>query len=284
MTSGFSSFPSSFLSSENKSKFLIQDPFGLREVVQPVVSISQIEEKITGLGTCFQISPWTWMTAQHVIADNSGGAFPENEVGAVGFSPGLVFGSMGFTTTDFFGEIFEIWAAKKNGPVVESFLPGPGAHPIVIDVATLKVNTEALKKRPLTSPLPLATSQPKIGDELIGIGFPILGSSYGDEDAIMKFEEQMYGASGVVTALYPKGVSVSRPWPTIQIEGDWESGMSGGPLIDLQGRVVGVISRSLAPTDEQPGIGWAVDLTQIPTTLFAPEIDGSDPKRVSGQR
>jgi serine protease Do len=273
----FSSFPSSFLTSENKAKFLIQDPFGLREVIQPVVSISQVEDRIRGLGTCFQISPWTWMTAQHVVSDNAGGPFPEHEVGAVGFSPGLIFGTVGFTTTDYFGDITEIYVAKEKTSVVSSFLPGPIVKPIVFDVATLKVNTAGLKKQPLISPLPLATSQPKIGDELIGIGFPILGSSYGGENAIMKFEERMFGASGIVRALHPQGVSKGRPWPTIEIEGDWESGMSGGPVVDLQGRIVGVISRSLAPTGEQPGIGWAVDLTQIPTTLFAPEIDPENP-------
>ena len=93
----------------------------------------------------------------------------------------------------------------------------------------------------------------------------------------MRFEEQMYGASGVVTAIYPNGVIASRPWPTIEIEGEWKGGMSGGPVIDLQGQVVGVISRSLPPNGEHLGIGWAVDLTQIPPAMFTPEIDPQNP-------
>lgn len=277
MATDFSSFPKPFLTAADKSKFLIQDPFGLREVIQPVVSISHVEDKITGLGTCFQISPWSWLTAQHVVTDKSGGQFPPNEVGAVGFSPGLIFGTVGFTATDYFGEIVGIGAAKKIGDAKPVFLPGPTDPTILLDLALLKVNRANLKRQPLTSPLPLSSHQPKIGDEVIGIGFPILGSSFNGQSAIMQFSERMYGASGIVTALHPNGVSPSRPWPTIEIEGDWESGMSGGPVIDLQGQVVGVISRSLAPTGEHPGVGFAVDLTEIPTTFFAPEIDPSNP-------
>jgi serine protease Do len=189
----------------------------------------------------------------------------------------LIFGAVGFTTTDYFGEITEIYAAKKEGAAAPSLLPGPTDPPIQLDLATLRVNTANLKKVPLRSPLPLSSSHPKVGDEVIGIGYPILGSSFGGQSAIMKFEERMYGASGIVTALHPNGTSLSRPWPTIEIEGDWESGMSGGPVVDLNGRIVGVISSSLAPTDDAPGVGFAVDLTKVPITLLAPEIDPANP-------
>ena len=53
--------------------------------------------------------------------------------------------------------------------------------------------------------------------------------------------------------------------------------MSGGPVVDLGGNVVGVVSRSLAPADGHPGVGWAVDLTQVPQTFFAPELDPNNP-------
>jgi serine protease Do len=277
MSTQFSSFPESFLTNEDKSQFLIQDPCGLREVIQPVVSISQIEDKITGLGTCFQISPWTWMTAQHVVMDNSGGSFPPNEVGAVGFSPGLIFGTVGFTTTDHFGEVTEIQTAKKNNGAPPSLLSAPTGPSIHIDLAILKLNTANLKNAPLVSPLPLSSCEPKIGDEVIGIGFPILGSSFEGQSAMMRFTERMFGASGVVTGLHPQGVSKSRPWPTFEIEGDWRSGMSGGPVVNLAGQIVGVISSSLAPTDECPGVGFAVNLARIPVTPFAPEIDRNNP-------
>lgn len=273
----YSSFPASYLTTDNKAQFLIQDPFGLREVIQPVVSISQIEDKITGLGTCFRVSPWSWLTAQHVVSDKGGAAFPENEVGAVGFSPGLIFGTVGFKTPDYFGEINEIRTAKKVEATAPSFLPGPKEPDMLLDLAALRVVTINLKKKPLISPLPLSRSQPKVGDELIGIGFPILGSSHDGSEAIMRFEERMYGASGVVTTIHPNGVSPSRPWPTLEIEGDWRGGMSGGPVIDLNGQVVGIISRSLAPLQGHAGVGWAVDLTRMSPNTFAVEIDPANP-------
>lgn len=277
MDSQFSSFPSSFLTAGDKSKFLIQDPFGLREVIQPVVSISQIGDKITGLGTCFQISPWTWMTAQHVVCDKAGGNFPPNEVGAVGFSPGAIFGSVEFNTSDFFGAITEIRTAKNSNSAPQSIMPGPTDPPILLDLALLKIDIANLKNQRLVSPLPLSASEPRVGDELIGVGFPILGSRFDGQSAIMRFSERMFGATGIVTALHPKGTTTSRPWPTIEIQGNWESGMSGGPVINLNGQVVGVISSSLAPTEEYPGVGFAVNLARVPFSPFAPEIDPSNP-------
>lgn len=277
MTVDYSSFLDSYLTTENKAQFLIQDPFGLREVIQPVVSISQTEDKITGLGTCFRVSPWSWLTAQHVVSNKGGEAFPEHEVGAVGFSSGLIYGSVRFTTSDYFGQISEIRTVKKNGSTESSIFPGSRDPDISVDLAALRVVTTQLKRKPLISLLSLSRSQPKVGDKLIGIGFPILGSSHGGNEAIMRFEERMYGACGVVTEIHPNGVTRSKRWPTFQIEGEWKSGMSGGPVIDLNGQVVGIISRSLLPSGDDPGIGWAVDLTSIPLNKFAAEIDPENP-------
>ncbi|HPE49541.1 MAG TPA: trypsin-like peptidase domain-containing protein [Hyphomonas sp.] len=263
-------------------KFPIDDPFGVREVVQPLVSISQVEDKITGIGTCFQVSPWRWITAHHVVRHDEKAAFPPNEVGAVGFSPGLIFGTVGFSTNDYFAPIVETHFFKPEDQSALSWIPGPSPPGIMVDVASLFLNTAGLKKTPLTSPLPISNQSPKIGEEVLGIGFPILGSEIEPGKTSILFKEQMYGAVGKITKLHPNGVSASFPWPTIEIEGDWEGGMSGGPVIDLNGRVIGVVSRSLAPADGHPGIGYAVNLSQIPLKILMPELDTLNPGFVFG--
>ncbi len=274
--------PEHFFTEGTKDKFLIQDPFGLREVIQPVVSISKTEDKITGLGTCFQISPWLWLTAHHVVRHSSSSEFPVDEVGAVGFSMGLVYGAVGFTTTDCFGEVRQIAAFKsEKADEIGNFL-GPAPPEIWIDVASLRVNIDKLKKERLVSPLPIANDTPKIGDEILAIGYPILGSTFNSETSRMLFEERMYGAAGKVKALHPMGTSSSKPWPTFEIEGDWEAGMSGGPVINTDGQVVGIVSSSFAPSEEHPGVGFAVNLPLIPIKMIAPELDLKNPGFVFG--
>lgn len=269
--------PENFFTEGTKEKFLIQDPFGLREVIQPVVSLSKVENSITGLGTCFQVSPWLWLTAHHVVHHSVASAFPEGEVGAVGFSMGLVCGTAGFISTDIFGEIVQCVTYKTTDATSSDYLPGPKPPEIVIDAAALRVNVENLKKAPLRSPLPISRVGPKIGDEVLAIGFPILGSKFDSDSARSIFEERMFGASGVVKMIHPAGTSASKPWPTFEIEGDWEAGMSGGPVINTLGQVVGLVSSSFAPDESGPGIGFAVNLPFIPLGLIAPELDLLNP-------
>ena len=269
--------PEHFFTEGTKEKFLIQDPFGLREVIQPVVSLSQVENSITGLGTCFQVSPWLWLTAHHVVQHSVASAFPEGEVGAVGFSMGLVYGTAGFISTDIFGEIVQCVTYKTTDATSNDYLPGPKPPEIVIDAAALRVNVENLKKAHLRSPLPISRVGPKIGDEVLAIGYPILGSKFEADSARSIFEERMFGASGVVTKVHTNGTSASKPWPTFEIEGDWEAGMSGGPVINTLGQVVGAVSSSFAPDESGPGIGFAVNLPMIPLGLIAPELDLLNP-------
>ncbi len=274
--------PQDFFTHGANDTFLIQDPFGLREVIQPVVSISQSEDKITGLGTCFQVSPWLWLTAHHVVRHSSTSIFPDNEVGAVGFSMGLVYGTVGFVTTDIFGEVRQRLTYENPEAAHLNVLPGPKPPDILIDVAALRVNIQNLKRKPLISPLPIGREGPKIGDAILAIGYPILGSKFKSQSSRLIFEENMYGASGVVTAIHPKGTSESKPWPTFEISGNWESGMSGGPVINTHGEVVGVVSSSLPPYEGSPGVGFAVALPNIPLPHIAPELDIGNPGFIKG--
>jgi len=271
-----------FFTDGTKEKFLIQDPFGLREVIQPVVSISQTADKITGLGTCFQVSPWLWLTAQHVVQHSSTETFPPDEVGAVGFSIGLAYGKVAFVTTDTFGAIRQVLTYKLPAAKPAAWPPNPTSPDIQIDVASLRVDVSNLKKARLVSPLPLATTGPAIGDEIFAIGYPILGSTFSNTSSSMIFEERMYGAGGIVTALHPAGTSAMKPWPTFEIEGNWEGGMSGGPVINLKGEVVGIVSSSFAPYEESPGVGFAVQLSAIPLQEIAPELDLAHPGFTKG--
>lgn len=274
--------PAHFLTEGTKDKFLIQDPFGLREVIQPVVSISLSEDRITGLGTCFQVSPWLWLTAHHVVRHSSKSAFADGEVGAVGFSMGLVYGAVSFDARDVFGEIRQCLTYGSAQAGAPPTLPGPTPPDILVDIAALRVNVDNIKRKRLVSPLAISNHAPAIGEELLAIGYPILGTKFTSQNSNAVFEERMFGATGVVKAVHLQGTSLLKPWPTLEIEGDWEAGMSGGPVINQQGNVVGIVSSSFAPSDDSPGVGFAVLLPAIRLDELAPEVDFNNPGFVKG--
>lgn len=264
-----------FQTSGVKEQFNISDPFGLRQAIQPIVSVPDDESAIYGLGACFQVSPWGWLTAQHVVLDRDGERFPDGETRLVGFSPGVIFGSVTLRVRDYFGMIAQIC---DFGPEQSnSLLPGPRSPDILVDCAALRVKVDDLNVKRLVSPLPLSTASPAVGDEVLAIGFPILGVNFVEAAARHLFEEEMVGAAGVVTVLHPTGRGQTRPWPAFEIEGNWNSGMSGGPVINRQGLVVGVVSSSVEPDDNAPGVAYAVDVAKIDLSPLLPELDRTNP-------
>jgi len=94
------------------------------------------------------------------------------------------------------------------------------------DLALIKIKT------PLTStPLVLATKQSKLGSKVVVIGFPlpdILGS-------------KIQTTSGDISALTGFGNDIRF----YQISAPVQSGNSGGPLLNQQGEVIGVVSSKL---------------------------------------
>jgi serine protease DegQ len=122
-----------------------------------------------------------------------------------------------------------------------------GVHP-ENDLAVIK----ALK---IPDDLPAATlgsaSQLKPGDEVVAVGFPFgMGPSV---------------SSGVVSGLNrefrsPEGDRVLTR--LIQFDAAANPGNSGGPLVDMQGDVVGIVTAILNPTQSRTfiGIGFAVTI------------------------
>jgi serine protease Do len=75
----------------------------------------------------------------------------------------------------------------------------------------------------------------------------------------------MFAAYGRVTDLYPCGRDHSNPTPVFEVEADWPSGMSGGPVFDAKGEVIGLVSRGLsAGNKELMGHAWAIWFEKLP--------------------
>jgi putative serine protease PepD len=111
------------------------------------------------------------------------------------------------------------------------------------DVAVIKVNAPSS----ILHPIALGNSSAvQIGQTVVAIGSP-----YGLEETVTQ---------GIVSALHremtaPNGFTIAD---SIQTDAAINHGNSGGPLLDLSGRLIGINAQIKSDTNENTGIGFAV--------------------------
>lgn len=118
------------------------------------------------------------------------------------------------------------------------------------DLAVLKIDAPASKLHPLA----LAdSSNVQVGDGVVAIGSP-----FGLENSV---------TSGIVSALHrqiqaPNQFTIND---AIQTDAAINHGNSGGPLLDLQGKVIGVNSQIDSESGGNDGVGFAVPSNTVST-------------------
>lgn len=136
-------------------------------------------------------------------------------------------------------------------------LPDGSSYPATIvgsdpstDVAVLKINAPAAKLHPLA----LADSSTvQVGDGVVAIGSP-----FGLENSV---------TSGIVSALHrqiqaPNQFTIND---AIQTDAAINHGNSGGPLLDMQGNVIGITSQIDSQSGGNDGVGFAVPSNTVRT-------------------
>jgi putative serine protease PepD len=127
-----------------------------------------------------------------------------------------------------------------NGKTYNASLVGSDAS---TDIAVLKINA------PSSELFPLAlgdSTKLVVGDSVVAIGSP-----FGLEETV---------TSGIVSALHrqmqsPNGFAIDD---SIQTDAAINHGNSGGPLIDAQGKVIGVTSQIESDSGGSDGVGFAI--------------------------
>lgn len=283
---------------ETSAQFRIQDPFGLRRAIVPVFHL-EASGNLKGYGTAFAVDPWgTFVTADHVVAeyrqireptwdkcdDNPGRRYLWNissldDGGFVllyGF--GLALGCPAIPS-DAIATI-----ASALSPVIDGNNPMKALTgqldllPLDFSVCRTMppIPTNYIKTLPIRS-RPIG---PRPGETVVAVGYSkietVTDSVYG---AAQKVEAGLFAGYGQVTRICPLGRDSANPTPVFEVVADWPAGMSGGPVFNAAGEVIGLVSRGISPENGSiVGQAWATWFEGLPDLpIWLPTVDTNLP-------
>ena len=166
-----------------------------------------------------------------------------------------------------------IAGANPNTGVTVQFADNIARHASVVgqdpnnDLALLRVDANSV---PRVAPLQLGdSSSVRVGDPTLAIGNP-----FGYDRTL---------TSGIVSALQrqiqgPSGFSINN---VIQTDAPINPGNSGGPLLDADGRVIGINSQIAANGSANVGIAFAVPINTAKSMLATREAPGAVPREAT---
>jgi serine protease Do len=265
--------------------FPLSDPWGSRRAIVPV--FKQDAAGVTGVGTAFHIGgKGKFLTANHNVGRQK---YTSADIGGTSITEaiaprillllpfGLVFGTTKLPDNSM------VTVARVSSPLVgvDDPIESLKGHDAMeaIDVATLE--TELPPNVAIeTLPLCLRGAIPMLGEPVPALGYPFLTAETRRPDAsIVTLSEEMRGGFGRIMGYFPWGRGRRNPTPVYQVEANWASGMSGGPVLNKAGEVIGVVSHSMLSDDigARNGIGYVAAfafMTNITESLY---LDSSQP-------
>lgn len=224
--------------------------------------------KITETNPALADLTLSWVTAQYTTEDGLGPLQSMHEAGdsiiavAKGGDDGMTIIGSGvlvapgliLTAT----HVLEDFKGSGHSPVMMTFLPngsrvwlphdvctisGPSAfddaRKQVSDMSLLSctLNSDALSDKPLMI-APMKVALPLIGERLWAFGF----RHQHIEEGVSSVTP--FVSSGLVSGSFPYGRGERMPSPCIEVEMDTLGGMSGGPVVNDEGELVGIVSSS----------------------------------------
>jgi len=106
----------------------------------------------------------------------------------------------------------------------------------------------------------LSNWRPTIGERILALGYADLDArEEGDADD-RPIAQYLYGSYAEITHVEPANGNSTRPWPRFRVKATWPGGMSGGPVFNEAGHVIGLVSSGFDSVDESTAMffsGWA---------------------------
>ena len=234
---------------DEHGKFGVDDPSGMRKSVFPLLNQTTETGSMQGWGTGFRIDPYgTAVTAHHVVEDFFEVAQKAGKTelryraerklfGLQGM--GLVYGQVGIPA--------EFWMPVDTAQIYVFEKPGHALTPefrSLDETATLHMPTKG-REQPRALPVKIR-SWPKLGDRVLALGFADLKVNEPmDQAKAFMLTENLYGSIGKITEIRPADPQSMRPWPTLIVDANWLPGMSGGPVFNEAGEIIGLVSTGL---------------------------------------
>ena len=234
--------------SDGPSLFLIQDP-ALRAQILPLFSFdpSAPGERPLGHGTAFRIDPWgTCATAFHVIEDlltvAGGEAVLRDDIRLAA----LEIEGSGYGRLPLPVDGWRPFSGMLSLTGIETSLVGAPRVRNITELAALSIGRSASAIGPITFlPLALRHWRPEAGVQVMAVGFAELDVDQREEGQGRAMRQYLYGSLATIIEVQPPDGRSGRPWPVFRVEADWPGGMSGGPVFNDAGKVVGIVSTGM---------------------------------------
>jgi S1-C subfamily serine protease len=121
----------------------------------------------------------------------------------------------------------------------------------------------------------VTTRTPMVGEQLMVVGFRAAQFEFSADHFNSEFRGDLRVGIGPVTEIYLDGRDkIMLPWPTTEVDCVTLGGMSGGPVFDESGRVVGLLTSSIGSDEDAPGTSHISHLWPALTAEISPTWPG----------